>query len=617
MIPTLTTSTTLSEISVDISPGSAGYATFTAVVSPQAPLSEAGVPDGNVTFSFDGQAQTPVPLSLVNGQAVATIIEPNLTVGAHNVVASYSGTQAPYTMFAASDATGFEYTVPLVATKTVVQAPDTADVGQPVMFTAYPTHVPQVSNSLPQYASGSITFTIDGHVQPTVPLDSNYYGSNAAILTLTTLAAGDHVITAAYSGDSSFAASTSSPVDITINGPVLAGTTTTLTGPPVISSFGEPLTFTAIVSPQDSSALDPGLAGGTVVFTVDGQAQLPSSLSVNQALGVFEATFTSSTLAVGDHIVTAAYSGDSAFRRQLVGPGRRDHRRGGHGDSAHGVGHRGQSGPGRHLHGDCERGRHKRRRQRAGSGDGHLHDRRRGACDCATPVCRRPGPGETGDFYSHGRKPFGGGGVLRRAAICVECFAGGSGDDQRTDSDQPDFDFDDFDRLDEPGSVGALPVILTAVVSASGGAGPSGTVTFHVDGVAQPPSALSVVNGRDVATLTLKSLATGSHVVTASYEENGTFAASSSAPVQFLVNAPAVSIDGPLVASLERSAFTRSRPCSCSRSTNSLTQRPRSSRPTTRSGGFRRTESWAARSGRIGSRTARAPTRSPSTRLSG
>jgi CubicO group peptidase (beta-lactamase class C family)/streptogramin lyase len=50
-----------------------------------------GVPGGNVVFTVDGVAQTPVALATVGGVATATLDVPNLAVGAHVVTTQYLG----------------------------------------------------------------------------------------------------------------------------------------------------------------------------------------------------------------------------------------------------------------------------------------------------------------------------------------------------------------------------------------------------------------------------------------------------------------------------------------------------------------------------------------------
>jgi hypothetical protein len=88
--------------------------------------------------------------------------------------------------------------------------------------------------------------------------------------------------------------------------PHLVTTTTTLDVAPQISDFGQPVTLTAVVA-----TAGPGTATGTVTFTIDGQAQAPVSLT--EVGGSDQATLTTSTLLRGTHIITAAYSGDTAF----------------------------------------------------------------------------------------------------------------------------------------------------------------------------------------------------------------------------------------------------------------------------------------------------------------
>ena len=83
------------------------------------------------------------------------------------------------------------------------------------------------------------------------------------------------------------------------------------------------------------------------------------------------------------------------------------------------------------------------------------------------------------------------------------------------------------------------PITLVALVTPQGAGTPTGDVTFAVDGTAEAPVALSVVNGLDVATLTLPSLGAGTHQVGAVYGGDASFATSMpAAPLALVVNAP-------------------------------------------------------------------------------
>ena len=86
----------------------------------------------------------------------------------------------------------------------------------------------------------------------------------------------------------------------------------------------------------------------------------------------------------------------------------------------------------------------------------------------------------------------------------------------------------------------ASPVTFIAVVSgaASGSGTPTGLVTFSVDGVAQAPVPLTMMNGQAVAFFTTTSLGLGSHTVTAAYDGGTGFAASPSNAVTQVVNPP-------------------------------------------------------------------------------
>jgi streptogramin lyase len=102
-----------------------------------------------------------------------------------------------------------------------------------------------------------------------------------------------------------------------------------------------------------------------------------------------------------------------------------------------------------------------------------------------------------------------------------------------------------------PSIVGQV-VTLTATVSIAEAATPTGTVTFFIDGKAQPPVPLAGQNGVAQATLSTK-LADATHIITATYKGNSTFAASMSNAVSLVV-APALG-DGPTVVRLARSGF--------------------------------------------------------------
>src|SRR5262249_48908682 len=107
-----------------------------------------------------------------------------------------------------------------------------------------------------------------------------------------------------------------------------------------------------------------------------------------------------------------------------------------------------------------------------------------------------------------------------------------------------------------PSTVGQA-VSFTAIVAPTSGAGtPTGTVTFSIDGTAQPPVNLPAVSDRAEATFTTSILAEGSHTISAAYSGDATFGPATSNTVSQVVQgvAPVRSVDGPTIlsATLER-----------------------------------------------------------------
>jgi hypothetical protein len=122
------------------------------------------------------------------------------------------------------------------------------------------------------------------------------------------LLGGPHTITAAYSGDTNYAVSTSANFSHTVN---LAATTSTITqSSPSPSKFGQQVTFMVTVTPNQGTVLPTG----TLTFKDGGTTLGPSSALVNVG-GTATATFTTNAmqLSVGVHTITAVYAGDTNY----------------------------------------------------------------------------------------------------------------------------------------------------------------------------------------------------------------------------------------------------------------------------------------------------------------
>lgn len=165
--------------------------TFSAAVT-----SSAGTPTGSVNFASDG---TPLgATTIAGGQAVLTT--PALPVGSHTITATYSGDPN----FQTSSDTLTQTVNKAPTTTTISSSPNPSVFGAPVTFTATVTAAPPGSGT----PSGTVTFRRGATVLGSGTLD----GTGHAGLTTSGLQVGTSSITATYSGDGSFLASTSAPL---------------------------------------------------------------------------------------------------------------------------------------------------------------------------------------------------------------------------------------------------------------------------------------------------------------------------------------------------------------------------------------------------------------------
>jgi hypothetical protein len=172
-------------------------------------------------------------------------------------------------------------------TTTLSSSVNPSVAGQSVTFTASVT--PSSGTSTP---SGTVTFLDGATVIGSSPVDA---GGSAAFTT-STLSVGPHSITVQYSGDATFAGSSSSALSQTVNKINTATTVTSNHNPARLQQF---VTFRASVSPS--------AATGTVQF-FDGTRLLGTATVSGGA-----ASLTVVAQTVGTHQITAQYSGDAKY----------------------------------------------------------------------------------------------------------------------------------------------------------------------------------------------------------------------------------------------------------------------------------------------------------------
>jgi len=269
--------------------------TFTATVTGSGPVP----PTGTVTFN-DGSTQ--LGTGTLNGSGVTTFTTSSLAPGLHSITAAYGGDANN----AASTSSVLTQTIyPLLTTTTLASSANPSSLGSSVTFTA--TVTPSGSAT----PTGTITF-LDGSTQlGTGTLNS----SGVTTYTTSSLATGQHSITAAYGGDAKNAASTSTVLTQTVNAD---STTTTLASSANPSYQGSPVSFTATVTTSGST-----MPTGTVTF-LDGSTQLGTATLNGSGVATFTSPY---ALTTGQHSITAAYGGDgnnapstSAVLTQTVNP---------------------------------------------------------------------------------------------------------------------------------------------------------------------------------------------------------------------------------------------------------------------------------------------------------
>jgi hypothetical protein len=237
----------------------------------------------------DSSSNTTLATLIPNSAGIATYTTSNLTLGYHFINATYAGdsTHGP-----ASASLSQQIIAGATTSTALVPSVNPAAIGQMVTFTATVTNA---SNS--GTPTGSITLTT-GTTALTQPLTAVSGNSATTSFSISTLTAGSHSVTASYTPSGSFAASSATLTEV-INGIASA---TSLTAAPNPALFGNAVTLAAAVTGSSATPT------GAITF-YDG--------AISLARGTLDTTghaaFTTSTLSVGTHFLTAVYAGDSSY----------------------------------------------------------------------------------------------------------------------------------------------------------------------------------------------------------------------------------------------------------------------------------------------------------------
>ena len=217
----------------------------------------------------------------------ATLTTTTLPLGTDSLTAEYLGSSN----FTVSTSSVVAVTIELATTMTLASSTDPSVVGHSVTFTA--TVTPASGKGTP---TGSVTF-YDGS---TALGSATLSGKNTSLKT-PSVSVGSQAITAVYSGDSTYASSTSAVLTQTVK---QDSTTTKLSSSANPSVYGQVVTFTATVTAASPGS---GTPTGTVTF-YDGTTTLGTGAL---SAGVATYSTTAFELSVGSgQSITAAYGGD-------------------------------------------------------------------------------------------------------------------------------------------------------------------------------------------------------------------------------------------------------------------------------------------------------------------
>ncbi|WP_176441677.1 Ig-like domain repeat protein [Granulicella rosea] len=258
-------------------PSSTQPLTFTVALT-----SAAGAPTGPVTILQDN---VPLGVVMVGPSGIATYTGSGIVPGLHAYLATYPGMAS----FPPAVSVKFYLLVPKYTPSIKLSsAPNPSILGSPVTFTATITSLADNAVLSPLTLTDTSTNTVLATLTPN--------SAGVATFTSSTLTVGYHYVQVSYAGDAlhdGVAASVSQQV---VTG---LASNTTLVSSLNPSVTGQSITFTATVSSNS------GTPGGSILFS-DGATAL-GSVNLIPGTGKGTATYTTSSLSVGSHPISATY----------------------------------------------------------------------------------------------------------------------------------------------------------------------------------------------------------------------------------------------------------------------------------------------------------------------
>jgi len=281
---------------VDVVVSEADKSTATAITGPASAVAGESVtveatvsptPAGGTVQFKDGATDLGGAVTVdANGKASLTN---SYAVGAHSIVAVYSGSGVYQTSTSAPHALTVAPVVVEENTTTTLVGPSTASTGETLSFTA------SVSTGV---AGGTVQFKESGRdLGSPIPVDATGKATTTPIFNV----AGEYSITAVFSGSGNYLGSTSNAQTVNVKAPTPTDQQTqTVLTVPADAKTGTAVGLSVTVTPTP--------VGGTVQFK-DGSGNLGSPVPVVEGKASIMHEFAS----VGTHDITAVYSGATGF----------------------------------------------------------------------------------------------------------------------------------------------------------------------------------------------------------------------------------------------------------------------------------------------------------------
>ncbi|MBZ5625107.1 MAG: Ig-like domain repeat protein, partial [Acidobacteriia bacterium] len=254
-------------LSSSLNPATTGQSVaFAAIVTPSAAT-------GSVQFMDGASLLATVQMT----GATASFASTTLSAGSHSITAVYSGD------------TNCNPVTSAVLTETVTKTPSTTVLSANTATSVYGQSVLFTTAVTPAFATGTVDIMDGATVLITLPVNGPI-----SVLNTTTLAVGTHTVTAVFSGDATYAGSTSAAATVTVS---KAATTMALSSSVNPAASGQPVVFSVALAPITATGNVQFLDGATVIGTV--------------ATVFGTASFSTAGLAAGSHSITVVYAGDA------------------------------------------------------------------------------------------------------------------------------------------------------------------------------------------------------------------------------------------------------------------------------------------------------------------